>query len=420
MTPAQRVQARAMERGFTSSGISPVHERHLSWHSLDAQAQSSAVELDCGQGVGEMVQARHAGRPSERKVSNEEMPPPSWNATTKHQRRQSLGVLPSSTLHRSLFDGRPRTHHEATIHEGRKPATPAQKQERRQSTSSLGSSAVSELQIRPRIILPVRPRTATSLRQETSPKSPPLGRPLSSRQIGPFPTSSDMRRSESDGSTDNRYKRSSSDIWSLWAATSSPATSERAFSPSGSDAGHASEPSGEDRSWWNWGKEQVGTRSAGVTASPEQQSGLDVRARRYSASAAELFGGRTNSLPVDMGGETHARLVAILAARSTGVARPRPRSIMSISSIETESALPILLRPLPIRTPKTSLRSLTISQLGKALAPQLDSSTVLSFPTVDFETTLSHPRTSSVQFSKIPPIAPPKFPSPLQRRQTGF
>lgn len=308
-------------------------------------------------------------------TASEQMPPPSWTtSTTKHQRRQSLGVLPSSSSSSAL--GSPffldsRALHESSIPEGHYPSrsspsdSPSSDVARTRTTSVASSSPAQELQIRPRIVLPPRSAQSSFHRpytpsNERVPNTPPLLRSqsnVSSRKIGPVSTSdsADMRRSESEGSP--TVKRTPhADVWSLWggsAGPSSPGSSERAVSPAASD--RTSAAAGDDQSWWTWGRERLNSVGPSLAlASPSlggptipQTAPLDSRsvddsafpgprARRHSASAADMLGfTRTLSLPVEPPSSSSARLAAILAARNGGTTRPRPRSIMSVSSISS-------------------------------------------------------------------------------------
>ena len=225
-TSAQRIQARMNGLGLFPSGISPVRERRLSWQAGKSQERPSLqVELSHSTAAADLASLRP--RRPDRMSSSEEMPPPTWTTSSiKHQRRQSLGVLPSSALRPSL-DGRSSTRHEASIPEVRHStsASKATKQERRRTTSIAVASSVAELQIRPRIVLPPRP-SPYSLHQRPSSessalKTPPIGGSLSSRQIGP--SSVDMGRSASDASLGGAaVPRSGSDAWSLWGGAASP------------------------------------------------------------------------------------------------------------------------------------------------------------------------------------------------------
>lgn len=304
-------------------------------------------------------------------TASEQMPPPSWTSTTaKHQRRQSLGVLPSSSNSSALGSSillDSRALQEFSIPEGHSPnrslySDPSSADAARTRTTSIASSSpAQELQIRPRIVLPPRSAQSSFHRPHTpsnerAPNTPPLFRSqsnVSSRKIGPVASSdsADMRRSESEGSPTAK-RTPHADVWSLWggsAGPSSPGSSERAVSPAASERGSAAP--GDDQSWWTWGRERLNSvgpslalasPSLGDSAIPQavQTVGDSAlpgpRARRHSASAADMLGfTRTLSLPVEPSSSSSARLAAILAAGNGGATRPRPRSIMSVSSISS-------------------------------------------------------------------------------------
>ena len=341
--------AASVEDGLNSSSAGmPARERRLSWqHATRSQQRRSSVSPS------------PSGTGSTRMTASEEMPPPSWT-TSKHQRRQSLGVLSAANLalgpllnsdipHSLVEDASSRSHTHALAQSEAPLPRPA---------SVATSSPAQELQIRPRIVLPPRSTHSSFHRSSTStsdrgPSTPPLIRShssMSSRKIGPESAAVDMRRSESEGSP--TVKRvPAPDLWSLWGgsvAPPSPASSERATSPDPSE--RAASSRADDNSWWNWGRERlisvgpVQSTTAGLAASSEEGARSEIgatpgpRARRHSASAVDLlnFGPRTLSLPLDPPSSSSARLAAILAARSAGAPRPpRPRSIMSISSMSS-------------------------------------------------------------------------------------
>lgn len=381
----QRAHSRPTPLDASPSSFSSVREKRLSLQSIrDVKRRSLNLEPEVVLHLAEEDDPDMFGRPArpDRTGSSEEMPPPSWTASTKHQRRQSLGVVPSSSSFR---------HAEASIPERRTGRDWATTDEHgRIASSSSSASSASELQIRPRIVLS-RQHTKSMHHhwqptlEPTPPKSALSRSQSSARQIGPAvttPASSEMRRSESDGST-HSFTRTYSEGWGLWAGKpDSPAPSERADSPAPS----------EDATWWAWGRERltsVGPASANALSpifpQDEASTAGPPRARRHSASAADLLGiSRTLSLPTDSSGTSSSkRLAAVLAARSAS----RPRSTVSISSLssqDTEASLPSIAtsRPhAPRRMTKSLMRrDLASSVLSKPLAPQLDPASVVSFP----------------------------------------
>ncbi|ORY92621.1 hypothetical protein BCR35DRAFT_311677 [Leucosporidium creatinivorum] len=466
----------------TSASLA-ARERRQSWQPGMRSSRRESVSP-----TPSAVDGRQRG---DRMSASEQMPPPSWTtASTKHQRRQSLGVLPSSSNGSAL--GSPfldsRALHEPSIPEGHSPNrsqhndSPSSSDAARTRTTSVASSApAQELQIRPRIVLPPRSAQSSFHRpytpsNERPPNTPPLLRSqsnVSSRKIGPVSStdSADMRRSESEGSP--TVKRTPhADVWSLWggsAGPSSPGSSERAVSPAASD--RTSAAVGDEQSWWTWGRERLNSVGPSlalaspslVGPTPPQTAPLDSssrsvddsalpgpRARRHSASAADMLGfTRTLSLPVEPPSSSSARLAAILAARNGGTTKPRPRSIMSVSSIsslesgashstalEEYMTAPISTASLPVPSRRRPTKSRTWRELptsnltSKPLAPKLDSSSVISFPTTASPSRSSSSASGSSRASPLPPqafalppsprpsprLAPPG--SPLQRRHT--
>ncbi|KAL8279201.1 hypothetical protein RQP46_008457 [Phenoliferia psychrophenolica] len=354
--------------------ISSANEKRLSLQATPRDAKRRSLNLEPSDARYDDPDAFERPARPDRMASSEEMPPPAWTASTKHQRRQSLGVIPSSSFRLP----------EASIPErraGRDWAATSTDEHGRLSTPP---SSAAELQIRPRIVLSRQHAKSMHHWQPTLEPTPPKGAlsrsQSSARQIGPA-VSSEMKRSESGDST-HSLQRTYSDGWGLWTGKpESPAPSERAESPA----------PGDDGSWWAWGRERltsVGPSSASVHSALAGRDGepgdatVPPRARRHSASAADLLGvPRTLSLPATSDGSnsTPTRLAAVLAARSAG----RPRSTVSISSIssqDTDASAPPL-RPHPPRRTTRSLmrRDLASAVLAKPLAPQLDAASVVAF-----------------------------------------
>lgn len=377
--------------GPGSSSISPVRERRLSWQTPREQRhQSGSSDSDL---LPQLFHDDDDDRTStfrpehpDRTTSSEEMPPPTWTATTKYQRRRSLGVAASPYIH---FPN------EASIPERRtgresSPSSSSDDHGRRSSSLSNSLSSASELQIRPRIVVS-RQHTksmhhAWKPTLEPTPPKSHLSRShssLSTRHIGPAATStsSHMRRSESEGgqSESKILTRTYSEGWVSWVGRpESPAPSPRAESPA----------VGDDNSWLGWGRERLwsaGPASVPFTVASAsdqlEEAIVRTRTRRHSASAADLLGlPRTLSLPVEP--STPGRLAALLATRSVA----RPRSIISVSSIssqDTEQSSPSTTRSLPTRRLTKSLmrRDLASSLVARPLTPKLDESLVVSFPT---------------------------------------
>lgn len=281
-------------------------------------------------GGGSVSPGRRSVRSSS--TDRDEMPPPSWTSSTRHARRRSLGVLPVSSplaTSRTSVDEFPGT------------------------TIASSMSMQGDLRIRPRIVLAHSSTSYRGDKDDASPRKacvaqPPLVRSQSSisvsRQIGSAErNSTDMCRTGSEDSP--TVRRSFHEVWTLWGAGTN--TGERAVSPALSDGTTFESGSGEDRSWWDWGRERLNsvgpglalTRTQSGTSTPRtsmplsqesQETGAHsvlpstLRGRRYSASAVDSV------TPSDQ--SSSARLAAVLAARNGGLSRPRPRSIMSVSS----------------------------------------------------------------------------------------
>lgn len=361
------------------SAVSPVRERRLSW-SKARKRGSMSLEAEWSTPIAQSMPR------AERSNSSEQMPPPEWNTTTKHQRRQSLGTLPSSRPLQQRYE-------DSLADIGSLNPRP----------SSIASNSSLELQVRPRIVLPQNRSYTRSLHdspwKDVSPHhTPPLsshGRNNSStstRQLGPI-VPPPMIRTDSENSNPGSFRKSTSD-WSLWGTGRSPSPADnRPLSPAlsdttGSGHGHQSSSlsSGED-GWWGWGRSQ-GSHSVATTV--EEGSSLE-RARRHSASAVEILGGRVRSLPIDTSLQpSAARLAAVIASRSSGSApRPRPRSVMSFETDPGVSSLGS--NPSTFPRVQSSRKAPGHSSIRRELfpvtrtrttplEPLLDSSQVLSIP----------------------------------------
>ncbi|KAM0752793.1 hypothetical protein T439DRAFT_378571 [Meredithblackwellia eburnea MCA 4105] len=378
--------SQVLSRSTTGAATSTLEHR-MSWHV--SRDKRLSLNLD-GTEIHEVPkppsekgeeEEKRPERP-ERTASEEEMPPPTWTTTTtKHQRRQSLGVLPSSSA-RFPSDSSS-IHSHWSIPERRSTASPQNSDDGHHHVRH-SSSTSTELQIRPRIVLSrqhtksmhhhTRQQPWQPTLEPTGPRS--LGRSHSSRQIGPalntsLPpsfgvppviSSADMRRSESEGSPSSpNIPRAYSETWGLWSSVRSDHSgSERAESPTPASA------SGSD-SWWpsSWATSAMSlsaTRSlhsgtpppavisTATAASGQLEEAIVRRARRHSASAADLLGGRTLSLPFPssasgLGSKLHqtytsnsalSSSTSSLAAESAGPSGGRPRSIMSVSSFSSQ------------------------------------------------------------------------------------
>lgn len=292
---------------------------------------------------------RSSARDRSSSADRDAMPPPTWTASTRqtHSRRRSLGVLSSGSAGPGISSEptrAPHGTHRAVSNDAR--------------ARSISPDA--DLQIRPRIVLPSTSTAWAQKRQSlgsiSTLSAPPLVRSQSglpaSRQIGaPSPASADMGRTGSHDSPSIR--RSYAEVWSLWGAATPSEDASTPQAPASPAAGDgATMTRAEDQSWWIWGRERLNSVGPGLALTRTQSgtktdgpSALDEnlelsppsgsqRARRHSISTVESNAPPrahlTGPLP-----PSSARLAAILAARNGGFARPRPRSIVSISSLSS-------------------------------------------------------------------------------------
>lgn len=325
--------------------------------------------------------------------SSEEMPPPSW--TVKHARRQSLGVLPNSVP-------------QATIPERRKLTLAAQveRDARRRTISYNAASpptAATELQIRPRIVLP-----QTSYRYQTSASSnrsnvPRISPPISLRQFTTTPTSaSHHSRWGSGGGGDPRLITRS--------PVSPSASSPRPSSPALSD-GNSINECNEESSWWKRLSNTASllSRSGSFVEEDFQAENATTRTRRHSLSGGEGLGiFRTASLPNEANQDSRARLASILSNHNAAASRPpRPRSVLTISSDSHIEHRPRSPSPADLLSSSrgggsrpASIRSIRNS----ALPPVVDSTS--SF--ITFPTTSSQNYSSSTLLALSPSLDSPR------------
>ncbi|SCZ93409.1 BZ3500_MvSof-1268-A1-R1_Chr6-3g08640 [Microbotryum saponariae] len=389
-------------------------ERRLSWQQASKAPKRVSVTLDADL----MLPPRF-----ERLTSAEEMPPPSWK-------------LPPSSRNRHHVDsGRSVTPQSETSEDG--DASAATRHLRALSLASLSSEGGTP-DSRPRLALPLEGMSRDRIRV------PSLSRSYSALAMMTRPpaggggdmsfglSSTDMRRSESEGSPVVPDRSTYADRWSLWGAlpsstvTSNAPSSHRAVSPftseNTSSQGPPSSYDAHSQSWWSWG----GGLSTGALypasqlAAPLYPVANDAsthlrRLRRFSASTAEILADRPAHLVDQVVSQSNSsssiRLTAILQNKTSEtdmlpLARPRPRSTMSVSSIGSNASFvlsseseetssvpaaalastlsPSIVAPPPPRRKSTrsrTWRELPTSNLaGAPLAPRLDSTSIVSIP----------------------------------------
>ncbi|SCV67502.1 BQ2448_5113 [Microbotryum intermedium] len=418
-------------------------ERRLSWQQASKAPKRVSVTLDAGPMLPPKL---------ERLTSSEEMPPPSWklpaSSRSRHHAETGGNVTPQS----------------GTSEDGDTSA--ATRHLRALSLASLSSEGRTT-DTRPRLVLPLeamsRDRRVPSLSRSYSAvamMTRPPGGAGSDMSFGL--ASTDMRRSESEGSPVVPDRFTYGDRWSFWGAlpsstaTSNAPSSQRAVSPPTGESAYGEGPPSsydpQNSSWWGWG----GGLSASAL-SPTSQLAASLypiandastqlrRLRSFSASAAEIIAERPSHLDqvvTESSSSSSIRLAAILQNKTSETdmlppARPRPRSTMSVSSIgsnasfvlssesEEMSSVPaavlvstgltpnIVVPPPPRRRPTRSRtwRELPTSNLaGAPLAPRLDSTSIVSIPRTSFvasieagsEANLTAPGSSAAQSPEEP------------------